>query len=113
VSDVSEISVVASEDEEDKDLLPIPDWLLILILVIIIVSVLIYLAVVKRRLKKQKRILQMAEEYHRNQLREQELRSAQAGVAVPRPPAQKAEKSPEPEEPDESDELDEPLLDFS
>jgi hypothetical protein len=113
VSDVSELSVEASEEDEDKDLLPIPNWLLILILVIIIVGVLIYLAAVKRKLKKQKRILRMAEEYQRNQMREQELRSAGAGVPVQRPPIQKVEKSSESEEPDESDELDEPLLDFT
>jgi hypothetical protein len=113
VSDVYEISVVASEEDEDKDLLPIPDWWLILILVIIIVGVLIYLAVVKRKLKKQKRVLRMAEEYQRNQMREQELRRTGAGVPVQRPPIQKVEKSSESEESDGSDELDEPLLDFS
>jgi hypothetical protein len=113
VSDVSEISVVASDDDEEKDLLPIPNWLFILILLIIIVGILVYLGAVKRKLKKQKRAFQMAEEYQRNQMREQQLRSAPAAVPVQRPPIQKSEKSPESEEPDESDELDEPLLDFS
>jgi hypothetical protein len=107
VSDVSEISVVASEDG-DQDLLPIPNWLLILILLIIIVGVLIYLAVVKRRLRKQKQAYHMAEEYHRSQMREQQLRSAPVAQPVQRP-----KESPESEEPDESDGLDEPLLDFS
>jgi hypothetical protein len=108
VSNVSKISVVAAEvDEEEKDLLPIPQWWVILILLVIILAVLIYLSGVKRQLKRQKRLQRLPQGIEKKQFKEWKREGAGDKESMQKTPTGKAERKVE------SDEQDEPLLEFN
>jgi hypothetical protein len=107
VSNVSKISVVAVEvEEEEKDLLPIPQWWVILILLVIIAAVLIYLSRVKRQLKRQKRLQRLPQRIEKKQIEERKWEGARDEKSVQKTRPEKAEEKIESEEPEE------PLLEF-